>query len=147
MQSMTTAAIQTTALLEGPKLRLLPRKGNPSRPLHSAQSAGRRPALRLFSEPKPKEQPVLVAGGDSTARAAVLRDLTGSMPASTTFAQAGAVWEVLVRAPNSSMVILSGELDEVSAESLMQMLAHRNPGLPVVSLDTPAPAESALASA
>jgi hypothetical protein len=147
MQYMTTAAIQTTALLEGPKLRLLPRKGNQSRPSHSAQNAGRRATLRLFSEPKPAERPVLVAGGDAADRAAVLRDLTHSMPASTMFAQAGAVWEVLVRAATSSMVILSGELDEVSAESLMQMLAHRHPSLPVVSLPASMPAETALASA
>jgi hypothetical protein len=147
MQDMTTAAIQTTAFLDGPKLRLLPRKGNHPKPSRGAQGAGRRPTLHLFSEPQPKRQPVLVAGGDSSARAAVMRDLTRSMPASTTFEQAGAVWEVLVRAARSSMVILSGELDEVSAESLMQMLAHRHPSLPVVSLPASEPAEPALASA
>jgi hypothetical protein len=147
MQDMTTAAIQTTAFTGGAKLRLLPRKGNQPRSWHGAQDAARRPTLHLFSEPKPKRRPVLVAGGDSSARAAVLRDLTHSMPASTTFEQAGAVWEVLVRASRSSMVILSGGLDEVSAESLMQMLAHRHPSLPVVSLPASVPAEPALASA
>lgn len=136
MSYMTTVAIQTTALLEGPKLRLLPRKGSRSRPSRNPEASVGHRTLRLFSEPKPEVQPVLVAGGDSAGRAAVLRDLAGSMPASTTFEQASAVWEVLVRAPGSSMVILSGELGEVSTESLMQMLAHRNPSLPVVSIDS-----------
>jgi hypothetical protein len=39
------------------------------------------------------------------------------------------------------MVILSGELDEIPPESLMQMLAHRHPSLPVVCLDAPAARE------
>ena len=33
------------------------------------------------------------------------------------------------------MVILSGELDEMPAESLMQMLVHQSPEVPVVCLD------------
>jgi hypothetical protein len=53
------------------------------------------------------------------------------------FAEADAFSEVLVRAPSSGMVILSGELEDVPAESFMRMLAHRNPGLPVVSIDAP----------
>jgi hypothetical protein len=99
--------------------------------------------LHLVEDPSPEEQPVqelpvLVAGRDSARRAAVLHDMTQTMPPETIFEQAGAFWEVLVRAPATSMVILSGELDDVPAESLLQMLAHRHPGLPVVSLDAPA---------
>jgi hypothetical protein len=36
------------------------------------------------------------------------------------------------------MVILSGELEELPAESVMQMLVHRSPEVPVVCLDAPA---------
>jgi len=51
------------------------------------------------------------------------------------------VWEVLAHAPSSRIVILSGELDDAPAESLMHTLGHRHPGLPVVSLGPPSPAE------
>jgi DNA-binding NtrC family response regulator len=101
--------------------------------------------LRLLQQNAPEEQPVLIAGRDSAGRAAVLRELSRTMPADTLFEQAGAFWEVLERAPAISMVILSGELDEVPAESLLGMLAHRHPDLPVVSLDPPKPLAEARA--
>lgn len=66
------------------------------------------------------------------------------MSTATEFEQAGALWEVLARASESSMVVLGGELDDVPAESVMQMLAHRHPTLPVVRFDeTAAPAAAA----
>jgi hypothetical protein len=98
-----------------------------------------RPMLRLFSKPDAEERPVLLAGGDAAAREDVRRDLARSMSPGTVIEQVGAVWEVLARAADSSLVILSGGLEQVSAESLMQMLAHRHPGLPVVSLDSAVP--------
>jgi DNA-binding NtrC family response regulator len=82
---------------------------------------------------------VLVAGRDAGQRAAVLDELTKTMGPSTVFEQAGAIGQVLERAPASRMVVLSGDLDDAPAESVMQKLATRHPGLPVVSLDAPAP--------
>jgi hypothetical protein len=35
-------------------------------------------------------------------------------------------------------VIISGELDDVPAESLLHTLGHRHPGLPVVSVEATA---------
>jgi hypothetical protein len=128
---MTTVAIPNHAFAQAPKLRLLPKKGKPAK----RDVEPDRRQLRLLSGPAPAEKPVLLAGGDTSARAAVQRDLARTMPRSTTFEQAGAVWEVLVRAPEASMVILGGELEDIPAESIMQMLAHRHPGLAVVSLD------------
>jgi hypothetical protein len=81
---------------------------------------------------------VLVAGRSASRRAEVLADVSATMPPSTEFEQATAFWEVLVRAPATSMVILAGELDELPAESVLGMLAHRHPSLPVVSLEAPA---------
>jgi hypothetical protein len=121
MYGMTTVAIPSHAFAQAPKLRLLPKKGK--------------------SVKRDAEKPILLAGGDTGARAAVQRDLAKTMPRSTTFEQAGAVWEVLVRAPEASMVILGGELEEIPAESVMQMLAHRHPGLAVVCLDAADPGE------
>jgi hypothetical protein len=146
---MNSFALRTTECFQSPTLRLVPS----GRGVQDAMVAGNahepaveRVALRLVHEPLPGEHPVLIAGEDSAGRAAVLRDMSRTMPPSTTFEEAGAFWEVLVRAPASSMVILSGELDEIPAGSLMQMLARRHPGLPVVSLDPPNPAREPRAS-
>jgi hypothetical protein len=132
MYGMSSVAIQSTGLMRAPKLRLLSKEGSSAR-----RADAKRPALRLLNAAKPDEQPVLLAGGDADGRAAVMHDLAKSMPSSTTFEQAGAIWEVLARAPECSMVVLSGELEEISAQSLMQMLVHRSPEVPVVCLDAP----------
>jgi hypothetical protein len=81
---------------------------------------------------------VLIAGRDAGQRAEVRRDLGELMPAGTRFQELGTFWEVLVQAPSARMVILSGEVDELSAESLLHTLAHRHPDLPVVSIEAAA---------
>jgi hypothetical protein len=86
-----------------------------------------------------KHSRILVAGADPAQRAAVLHDLSQSLPEGAQLGEAGAVSEVLERAPASSVVMLAGDLGEVSAESLMQMLGSRHPSLPVVALGHPAP--------
>jgi hypothetical protein len=148
MYYMTSLALQRNELSDAPKLRLFAAEDSVLGPRPSGQSSAERHALRLVNgPPAPAEHPVLVAGGDSAGRAAVMRDLSESMPSNTTFAEAGAFWEVLVQAPDTSMVVLSGELDEVPAESLMQMLAKRHPGLPVVSLAAPTSSPEPVAGA
>lgn len=134
---MTTAAVHTTGFFEAPKLRLLPKGGSAI-----AQRARKhRSALRLLGAPSApvasvsQTQPILLAGGDQSARTSVLRDLARSMPPSTSFEQAGAIWEVLARAPQSKLVILSGPLEGIPAQALMQMLGHRHPEVPVVCID------------
>lgn len=131
MYAMQTAAIDSATFMQAPKLRLTSRKGRSAKRACDANG----PQLRLLSRPVPTEKPILLAGGDCGARDAVQRDLAKTMPSSTVFEQAGALWEVLVRAPEASMLILSGELDDIPAASLLEMLAHRHPSLPVVSLD------------
>ncbi|HLB20556.1 MAG TPA: hypothetical protein VK605_00480 [Solirubrobacteraceae bacterium] len=128
---MSTVATSSRAFPQAPTLRLLPRQGKPD----EREVGPDRRQLRLLTGSAPAQKPILLAGGDSGARAAVQHDLAKTMPRSTKFELAGALWEVLVRAPEASMVILSGELEEISAESVMQMLAHRHPGLAVVSID------------
>jgi hypothetical protein len=77
---------------------------------------------------------VLIAGHDPARRADVLDQLARTMPESTHFEQAGSFWEVLVQAPSSRMVVISGELDDGPPESLRHTLSRRHPDLPVVSL-------------
>lgn len=77
---------------------------------------------------------ILVAGADAEQRAAVLRELSEALPNDTQFGEAGAAWEVLDQAPSSGVVMLAGDLAEVTAESLMHVLGHRHPSLPVVAL-------------
>jgi hypothetical protein len=136
MSYMTTLAIHSGAAFDGPKLRLLPKRGSLQRRPSVEPGAGR--TDRTIPDRAPAPRSILLAGGDADDREAVLSDLRRTMPGGTTFRQAGALWEVLAQAAESSMVVLSGELDEVPAESLMQMLAHRNPALPVVSVDATA---------
>jgi hypothetical protein len=143
MYGMTNAELQSTALETAPKLRLLPKEGSTAR---RADEAGR-PHLRLISTPAPAEKPVLLAGGTASTRKAMQHDLTETMPQSTSFEHAGAIWEVLVRAPQASMVILSGELDDIPVDALVQMLVHQSPEVPVVCLDAAQGAQPAYAGA
>jgi hypothetical protein len=95
--------------------------------------------------PKCQRTRILVAGADPEQRAAVLRDLSKELPADTQFGEAGAVSEVLALASSSGVVMLAGDLDEVSAHSLMQVLGDRHPSLPVVALGISAGADPACA--
>jgi hypothetical protein len=93
--------------------------------------ADARPALRVVGQ----ELPLLIAGTDAARRAALLDELTQSMPGEATFTEAGSLSEVLEHAPVSRIVIFSGGLEDISRRSLMRMLGQRHPRLPVVSLD------------
>lgn len=78
---------------------------------------------------------MLIAGGDADRRVAVAGELRDQLSAETSFAEATALWEVLNTAATSSLVVLAGDLDDVPAKSLMHMIGHRYPDLPVISLD------------
>jgi hypothetical protein len=80
---------------------------------------------------------ILVAGDDPARRAAVLHDLSESLPAGAQLGEAGAMSEVLERASSSSVVMLAGDIGGLPAESAMQLLGHRHPSLPVVALGRP----------
>jgi hypothetical protein len=121
-----------------PTLRLLHGQ-NDQRPDHSSSSQSLRgrdaspPALRVVDGPTR----VLLAGTDTARRAALLDELTQTLSASTVFEQADAVSEVLEHASSSRMAFITGDLDDAPAESLMRMLAHRHPELPVLIVDGP----------
>jgi len=134
MSDMATPMAETTRVVRATRLRATPARGDAAKAVAGPQG----PRLRLLSRQRPAAKPVLLAGGGRAARDAIRFDLAQTMPSATEFEQAGALWEVLARASESSMVILGGELDDVPAESVMQMLAHRHPALPVVRFDEPA---------
>jgi len=93
---------------------------------HSRQQRSRNPCEQRSR--------ILVASADPAQRAAVLHDLSKSLPPSAQLGEACAVSEVLEQAPSSSVVMLAGDIGGLSAESLMHMLGNRHPGLPVVAL-------------
>jgi hypothetical protein len=105
---------------------------------HETSDAPPRPASEATAHaapPSPQERSrILIAGADPQRRAEVLADLTEALPADTQFGEAGAAWEVLDQASSSGVVMLAGDLDEVTAESLMHVLGHRHPSLPVIAL-------------
>jgi molybdopterin-guanine dinucleotide biosynthesis protein A len=116
-----------------PELRLL-RSGGEAQSLRSAREAQeRRPVLRVIEDEGPAR--VLVVGPSAERRAALLDELTRTLPPSTRFEQAGAVSEVLEHASASRMVVLAGDLAEAPTDALARMLAHRHPELPVLSVD------------
>ncbi|MCW3028389.1 MAG: hypothetical protein JWN81_1600 [Solirubrobacterales bacterium] len=94
-----------------------------------------RPALRLVEN----GSPILIAGANTPRRAALLADLTETLPAGTVFEELSTLAEVLERAPASRMVILNGGLEDVSGRALMRILGQRHPTLPVISLELPNP--------
>ena len=135
--SATSSLPRTRSRSRGPALRLLHGEGRAQHPepLRGHDASG--PELRVIDGPIH----ILLAGADAARRVALLEELTETLPASTVFAEAYAICEVLEHAPDSRMAFITGDLDDAPAESLMQMLAHRHPELPVVSFDTPPPTE------
>ena len=91
------------------------------------------PSLQVIDGPAR----VLLAGSDAGRRAALLDELAQTLSAGTVFAEADAVCDVLEHAPNSRMAFITGDLDGTPAESLMHVLAHRHPELPVLIVDSP----------
>lgn len=93
------------------------------------------PALRLTPvSAREHARPILVAGADEGERETVLAELSERLADGAAFVEATAVWEVLLRAPECSVVIVSGELEDGSAGALIETLGQRYPHLPVVSL-------------
>lgn len=105
-----------------------------TRPVEPSCASGGAPAEAPAPSP-----PVLIAGRDSARRAMLLKELSEIMPGSTVFEEVGAFSEVLEHAPGSRMVVFSGDLPDVPAESFTRVLARRYPRLPVVRLDAPPP--------
>jgi hypothetical protein len=147
---MTTASLRSDwspaqEISTAPRLRLLARSGpaeraraerdEPGAPAvtHNRNGAAAAPDARHAGASSPA--PVLVAGADAATRASVRRELGELMPQGTRFEEVGTFWELLARAPTSRMVVLSGGLGELSAETLLRSLGHRHPDLPVVSIE------------
>ncbi len=86
---------------------------------------------------------VLIAGADAAARTHMLEELTDQLPAGTLFAHASETWEVIAAASTSNMVVLAGDLGEISGESMMRLLGRRYPTLPVLAVAEKTPTQPA----
>lgn len=80
---------------------------------------------------------ILIVAAGARKRALVHRELASALAPDTRFAQAANVWEVLEQAQHSGVVMLAGDLPDVSVHTLMELLGRRQPWLPVVVLDAP----------
>lgn len=123
---MSTADITHTSARS--RLRLL--HGQPDTVPADRQSPDRAP-LRLISKDRAS---ILVAASDPARRRSMLQELAQRLPQGTSFKEAAAAWEVLEQAPSSRMVMLAGELEGSSVESVMHLLGNRHPQLPVLAL-------------
>jgi hypothetical protein len=128
-----------------PRLRVL----DPGRRAESSTDApgaggSPRPALRVVPgegrEPAPHVTPVLLAGADEHARETLRMEFGATLPPRTRWVEADDVAGVLERAAYSRMVILAGDLEDADTESLMRLLGHRHPELPVIRVEAPLPA-------
>jgi hypothetical protein len=137
---LTRSPLETRSRTRAPALRLLHGQGlaHPeSLDGHDACS----PELRVIDGPThvlDGPARVLIAGSDAGQRTALLDELTQTLPASTVFAEADAICGALEHAPHSRMAIITGDLDDAPAESLMHMLTHRHPALAVLIVGSPA---------
>lgn len=77
---------------------------------------------------------VLVVGARRAARAKMLRQLRELLPEDTPFVEARETWEVVAQAPSSRLVVLTGDLSDLSARGLMRVLSRRHPLLPVIAV-------------
>jgi len=77
---------------------------------------------------------VLVVGTDVHARAHMLCELRDVLPSGTSFLETEETWEALALAEASQMVVLVGDLAELSGASMVRLLALRQPTLPVLAV-------------
>ncbi len=77
---------------------------------------------------------VLVAGVEGAARARMLCELREVLPADTRFVETDQTWRALALAEDSQMVVLVGDLPELSGAATVRLLARRQPSLPVLAV-------------
>lgn len=130
--SLVTSGAGRRIHVRRPSLRLL----NGGRELDARQASSEARSSGAKTDDVEERTRILLAGADADRRATLRKELTSTLPPSTQFEEAGEVWEVLEHAPSSGVVMLTGDLLDVSAESLMNLLGDRYPKLPVVALDT-----------
>jgi hypothetical protein len=122
-----------------PQLRLLRGNGEPH-PEGLPTSDRGRPGLRALGGERVEAPAVLLAGGEATRRVRLRRELAGTVSRRTVFVEADSASEVLEHAPQSRLVVLAGDLEDLSGEAMIRLLAQRQPRLPVISVDAGLPA-------
>lgn len=151
---MTPAIPTDTARRSRPRLRLL--DGERPAPVSREQRLHSVPAGPCVATPPAAHVPatgacekalesVLVAGADHGARARMLSQLRQLLPDGTPFVEASETWEVVARAPESRMVVLTGDLHDLSARGLVRVLSRRHPMLAVIVLENRPESAKALA--
>jgi hypothetical protein len=109
-----------------PQLRLLDssgRQGTDDRPMGSLRPS------------KSSRRCILLAGADAKRRKSLRKELAVTLPAGTKFLEAEESWQLLQQAPASRMVMLTGDLSDISSDALTRLLGYRHPTLPVLTLN------------
>jgi len=137
---LSSAATRTdTPARRGARLRLV--RG--AAPARAQEQPHEKRLLAPGAAPTGPAAHVLVAGADANRRSSMLDDLHGLLPAGTRFLEAHETWEVIAHAATSRMVVLAGDLGDVSAESLVKVLGRRHPTLPVLAVGGETPTRAA----
>lgn len=130
---MSQTVTTNTARRSRPRLRLL--HDDRERPLpREAQDAHTECTPTAGSPAVRGEATVLIAGAQPAARAKMRRQLCELLPDGTPFVEACETWEVVAQASSSRLVVLAGDLDDLSARGLMRVLSRRHPLLPVIAV-------------
>jgi CheY-like chemotaxis protein len=118
-----------------PSLRLVGSVGadRHSRRVRAEELAAAAPRTPLGQEPGGTAS-VLVVGDDPERRAEMLSELRGLLPEGTPFEEAAETWQTIARAAGTRMVVLTGDLGDISAQGLMRVLSRRYPLLPVIAI-------------
>lgn len=75
---------------------------------------------------------VIVVGGEATHRRTVREHVRATL-GDARVCETSDLWDVLVQAPTSHLVILAGDLAEAPADELERLLGHRHPELKVLA--------------
>ncbi len=109
----------------------------------TANPGRREQEAALGSAPADDAAHVLIAGADTGTRTHMLEELRELLPTGTRFAQASETWEVIAGASTAGMVVLAGDLGDVSGGAVMRLLGRRYPTLPVLAVTEKTPTHTA----
>lgn len=131
---MSSTITTNTGRSTRPRLRLLHDDREQRLPREAQDAHAERPPTADRPAVRAEQATVLIAGAQPAGRAKMRRQLGELLPEGTPFVEACETWEVVAHASSSRLVVLAGDLDDLSARGLMRVLSRRHPLLPVIAV-------------